>query len=43
MKRRKGLTAEDKTRAVQHCEGIEATLHSLLYEVLNGKAYCAGR
>ena len=39
-KNRAGLTANGKKNAVLRCENIEAALHSLLFDVLNGRAYC---
>lgn len=35
------MTANGKKSAVLRCQDIEAALHSLLFEVLNGQAYCA--
>ncbi len=40
MKHRAGLTAQGKKIAILRCRDIEAALHSLLSDVLNGKAYC---
>ncbi len=41
MKHRAGLTPERKKSAIARCEDIEAALHSLLFDVLNGMAYTA--
>ena len=41
MKQRRGLTPQNKQSAVLRCKDIEAALHSLLMDVLNGAAYAA--
>ena len=39
-KNRAGLTANEKKSAVLRCQDIGDALRSLLFDILNGKAYC---